>query len=94
MGFDVVIIGGGLPGASLASALAESKLKLALIERKQPAAPPPEWDSRVYTLTPGSIAFLERIGAWRRIESARVTPIYDMRVFGDDARSRLDFSAY
>jgi len=94
MGFDVVIIGGGLPGASLASALAESKLKLALIERKQPAAPPPEWDSRVYTLTPGSIAFLERIGAWQRIESARVTPIYDMRVFGDDARSRLDFSAY
>ena len=94
MDFDIVIIGGGLPGASLASALAGSKVKLALIERKRPADPLPEWDSRVYTLTPGSIAFFERIGAWRRIESARVTPIYDMRVFGDDARSRLDFSAY
>jgi len=94
MDFDVVIVGGGLPGASLASALAESKLKLALIERKPPAAPPPEWDSRVYALTPASIAFLERIGAWGRIETARVTPIYDMRIFGDDGRSRLDFSAY
>jgi len=94
MDFDVAIVGGGLPGASLASALAESKLKLALIERKPPAAPLPEWDSRVYALTPASIAFLERVGAWRRIESARATPIYDMRVFGDDGSSRLDFSAY
>ena len=94
MNFDVVIIGGGLPGASLAAALAGTRLKLALIERRRPAAAPAEWDSRVFALTPASIAFLEGIGAWARIESARVTPIYDMRVFGDDARSHLDFSAY
>ena len=94
MNFDVVIIGGGLPGASLAAALAGERLKLALIERRRPAAAPAEWDSRVFALTPASIAFLEGIGAWTRIESARVTPIYDMRVFGDDARSHLDFSAY
>jgi ubiquinone biosynthesis UbiH/UbiF/VisC/COQ6 family hydroxylase len=92
--FDIVIIGGGLAGASLAAALAESELRLALIERKPPAAPGPDWDSRVYALTPASIAFLDRIGAWRRLEARRVTPIYDMRVFGDDGRSRLDFSAY
>src|SRR5207245_5988105 len=53
-----------------------------------------EWDSRVYTLTPASIAYLDAIGAWPRIDAARVTPIYDMRVFGDDGGSRLDFSAY
>jgi ubiquinone biosynthesis UbiH/UbiF/VisC/COQ6 family hydroxylase len=92
--FDIVIIGGGLAGASLAAALAERGLRLALVERKAPSAPGPEWDSRVYALTPASAAFLERIGAWRRLEAARVTPIYDMRVFGDDGRSRLDFSAY
>src|SRR6266571_6025490 len=92
--FDIAIIGGGLAGASLAAALAESRLRLALIERKPPAAPDPEWDSRVYALTPASIAFLDRVGAWRCFEAERVTPIYDMRVFGDDGRSRLDFSAY
>jgi ubiquinone biosynthesis UbiH/UbiF/VisC/COQ6 family hydroxylase len=92
--FDIVIIGGGLVGASLAAALAKSGLRLALVERKAAAAPGPDWDSRVYALTPASIAFLDRIGAWRRLEPERVTPVFDMRVFGDDGRSRLDFSAY
>lgn len=93
MDFDVVIIGGGLAGASLAAALAHSRHKVALIERKAPPAPLPQWDARVYTLTPASIAFLERIGAWQRVARERVTPIYDMHVTGDDG-SRLDFSAY
>src|SRR5256886_2916639 len=94
MDFDMVIVGGGLAGASLAAALANSGLTLALIERKAPPSPRPDWDSRVYALTPASTAFLDRIGAWRRLEAERVTPIYDMRVFGDDGCSRLDFSAY
>jgi 2-polyprenylphenol 6-hydroxylase len=94
MDFDVVIVGGGLVGASLAAALADGPHTVALIERKAPPEPAPEWDPRVYTLTPASVAFLERIGAWRRVAPERVTPIYDMRIFGDDGRSRLDFSAY
>ena len=94
MDFDIVIVGGGLAGASLAAALAESRLRLALIERKAPPPPGPDWDSRVYALTPASTAFLDRIGAWRHLDAGRVTPIHDMRVFGDDGRSRLDFSAY
>ncbi len=94
MDFDIVIIGGGLAGASLAAALAESGLRLALIERKAPPSPGPDWDSRVYALTPASTAFLDGIGAWRRLDAARVTSIHDMRVFGDDRSSQLDFSAY
>jgi ubiquinone biosynthesis UbiH/UbiF/VisC/COQ6 family hydroxylase len=94
MDFDVVIVGGGLAGASLAAALAQAGHRLALIERNAPAPLRPEWDSRVYTLTPASMAFLDAIGAWPRIDAERVTPIYEMRVFGDDGSSRLDFSAY
>ena len=94
MQVDVAIVGAGLVGASLAAALAGSGLKLALIERAAPAAPRPDWDSRVYALSPASVAFLEGIGAWRRLDAARVTPIHEMRIFGDDGRSRLDFSAY
>ncbi|MGB7542373.1 MAG: FAD-dependent oxidoreductase, partial [Burkholderiales bacterium] len=94
MQVDVAIVGAGLVGASLAAALADSGLKLALIERAPPAAPGADWDSRVYALSPASVAFLEEIGAWRRLDAARVTPIHEMRIYGDDGRSRLDFSAY
>jgi 2-polyprenylphenol 6-hydroxylase len=94
MEVDVAIVGGGLAGASLAAALAQSGLRLALIERKAPPAPAPEWDSRIYALTPASTAFLRGMGAWQRMEAGRAAPIYEMHVFGDDGRSRLDFSAY
>jgi 2-polyprenylphenol 6-hydroxylase len=99
MDFDIVIIGGGLAGASLAAALADGGRRVALVERKAPPAHPEQWDSaqwdsRVYTLTQASIEFLGRVGAWQRVPQERVTPIYDMRVFGDDGSSRLDFSAY
>src|SRR5262245_59801115 len=94
MEFDVVIVGGGLAGASLAAALAPGAHRVALIERKAPVVPAADWDPRVYTLTPASIAFLESIGAWRDVPRERVTPIYQMRVFGDDGASHLDFSAY
>src|SRR5437899_3071977 len=94
MDVDIVIIGGGLAGATLAAGLADGGHRMALVERKAPPAPPAQWDSRVYTLTPASIAFLEQTGAWQRVPRDRVAPIYDMQVFGDDGESRLEFSAY
>lgn len=96
MKFDIVVIGGGLVGASLVVALKGSGLKIALVESRLPTPLPNDasWDSRIYAISPGSAAFLQTLGLWQQIEAARITPVYEMKVFGDDGAARLDFSAY
>ena len=94
MEFDVAIIGGGLAGSALATALRSSQLKVALVETNRPKKTmPPEIDQRVYALSPASQQFLHEIGVWERLDTARLQPVYDMRVFGDRSGS-IHFSAY
>ena len=103
MEFDIVIVGGGLVGASLAASLRHSGLALALVESQcSPALPEdPEladpklddWDPRIYAISPGSRRFLEEAGAWDHLATRRVAPVEEMRVFGDDG-AKLEFSAY
>jgi len=96
MEFDVVIVGGGLVGASLAASLKTSDLKLALIESfSAPDLPadPNDWDPRIYAITPGNAQFLRDCGAWQHLDMNRVQQVEEMRVFGDRG-AELDFSAY
>lgn len=93
MDFDVVIIGGGLVGASLAAALKTSGLTIGLLESQPSSANSEGWDSRIYAISPGNAAFLEQCGAWQHLEMGRVQPVTAMRVFGDES-AELDFSAY
>ncbi len=91
---DVAIVGAGLVGASFARALAASGMNLALVE----ASPPPErmgvWDERIYAFSPASVSFLDSLGIWGALDAARVCPVRKMRIYGDNGRSRLEFSAY
>ncbi len=93
--FDVVIVGGGLVGLSLARALAGSGLALALVEPQPPGrAPGADWDNRIYAVSPGSASFLARCGAWEGLPQERLTRVETMRITGDDASAHLEFSAY
>lgn len=93
---DVVIVGGGLVGLSLAAALRDSGLRLALVESHAPRRLPAvdKWDSRIYAISPGSAGFLARCGAWQGMREDRVARVETMRIYGDDGRAELEFSAY
>jgi 2-polyprenylphenol 6-hydroxylase len=94
MEFDIVIVGAGLVGASFALALRGAGLRLALVEAHAPAAAADNWDSRIYAVSPGSAAFLESMGAWKRLDPARICAVEEMQVYGDAAGAQLQFSAY
>jgi ubiquinone biosynthesis UbiH/UbiF/VisC/COQ6 family hydroxylase len=90
--FDLIIVGGGLAGASLALALRDTRLRIALVEN-QPPRLPDGWDARIYAISPANVSFLEAIGAWRHLDASRMAPIRAMQIHGD-AAGRLDFSAF
>jgi ubiquinone biosynthesis UbiH/UbiF/VisC/COQ6 family hydroxylase len=94
--FDVIIVGGGLVGTSLALKLAQAGLSAGIVESRQTrtTAPVDSCDSRIYALGPGSVAFLEECGAWQGVAGERICAVEDMRVFGDAPGSELGFSAY
>ncbi|MBE0627344.1 MAG: UbiH/UbiF family hydroxylase [Burkholderiales bacterium] len=94
MDFDVVIVGAGLVGASFARALRGAGLKLALVEAQAPLAGGAHWDSRIYAISPGSVAFLQSLEMWKRLDQGRICPVYEMDIHGDAAAARLRFSAY
>lgn len=90
--FDLIIVGGGLAGASLALALRETRLRIALVEG-QPPRQPEGLDSRIYAISPANVDFLETIGAWRHLDGSRIAPIRAMKIAGD-AGGTLEFSAF
>jgi ubiquinone biosynthesis UbiH/UbiF/VisC/COQ6 family hydroxylase len=90
--FDVIIVGGGLAGLSLACALRDTRLRIAVVESRAPVRPE-AWDARVYAISPANANFLKAIGAWKHLDGERIAPIRAMEIRGD-AGARLDFSAY
>ena len=90
--FDVLIVGGGLAGLSLACALRDTRLRIALVEHRAPA-PATGWDARVYAVSPVNARFLQEIGAWKHMAVERIAPIHAMKICADDG-AELDFSAY
>ena len=91
--FDVVVVGAGPVGTSVAAAL--RGLRTALLSAEPTARPPAgaAFDARVYAISPGNAAFLRALGAWQALPQERLCPVHVMRVFGDDG-SKIEFDAY
>ncbi|WP_067516269.1 FAD-dependent oxidoreductase [Endozoicomonas ascidiicola] len=95
--FDVIIVGGGMVGASLALALDNSGLQIALIDQQslQPERLSHEspWEPRVSALTETSIQFFRQLHAWEAMVAQRVCPYNYMDVWDGEGTGSIQFDA-
>ena len=96
---DILIVGAGVAGLSLASALGREGFRVTVIDGAERPLPPTadraiaDWDLRVSALTPVSIAFLERLGAWSAIPARRTGCYTGMKVWDGHGSGRIGFDA-
>ena len=92
---DVVIVGGGLVGASLAIALQRIGVDCALVEATAAGAPPAVFDQRNLSFAAATVNALTALGVMARLRSA-TGPIRRIHVSraGDFGRVTLDAADY
>ena len=91
--FEVIVVGGGMVGATTACILARDNVKVALLDVFNPDR---QWslnsvDIRVSALTKASQNILEAIGAWPGMVSRGVSPYREMQVWDARADGELHF---
>lgn len=90
---DLVIIGGGMVGLTLACALKDTDLNIIVIERSE-AEPHMslERDCRVSAIVAGTVEVLKGLGVWSYIKD-RAGPIHAMRIWDDQHSGSIRFEA-
>jgi 2-octaprenylphenol hydroxylase len=94
--YDIVIVGGGMVGATFACALGAGPFKVALLERSPPTPPPApadDYSQRVSAITPASRTLFENLGAWEGMVRQRVARIEAMEVSDAAGGGRIFFDA-
>ncbi|ALS99510.1 FAD-dependent monooxygenase [Lacimicrobium alkaliphilum] len=89
---DVIIVGGGLAGLTLAVALADSPLKLVLVDEKLPfksLSKTPEL--RVSAINQASENLFRQLDIWQQLDSQRVQPYTHMQVWEQDSFGAIEF---
>ena len=79
--FDVLIVGGGLVGASLACALGQTSFRVAVVESfPLGSQSQPSYDDRTIALALSSRRIFETIDVWQRLQADEANPIKHIHI--------------
>lgn len=87
MNFDVIIVGGGMVGATQAAATAKLGLRTALLEKALPLrSHSPQPDLRTSAFNLASIQYLGRLGIWEKLNTERLREYHRLSVWEQGGR--------
>ena len=90
---DIAIVGGGIVGLTLAAALKNSELSIAVIDKAacyQPLSEKPT--ARVSAINQANITALKQFDVWNYLQQDRANPYTDMHVWDKDSFGDIHFS--
>ncbi|MEJ2115322.1 MAG: UbiH/UbiF/VisC/COQ6 family ubiquinone biosynthesis hydroxylase [Gammaproteobacteria bacterium] len=92
---DIVIVGAGMVGLTLANLLSQQGKSIAIVDRNEAVAfaDEQEYQARVSAVSPGSQAIFEYVNAWSVMQSKRVSSFTDMHVWDESGRGAIHFNA-
>lgn len=100
--FDVVVMGGGLVGATLALALKDTNIRIAVVDVQQPSdtsvpdsasSEVDNFEPRVSALTHASVDLLSQVDVWPQIAPNLVLPYQKMQVWDELGTAEIKFDA-
>tara|TARA_B100000787_G_scaffold74990_1_gene55254 strand:- start:1095 stop:2267 length:1173 start_codon:yes stop_codon:yes gene_type:complete len=93
--YDIVICGGGMIGAALATLLAPHGFSIALVDGHKPGRYDlsQKFDLRISALSPKSAQVMQQSAAWEILQGMRLCPYKRMRVWEVAGFGDLTFSA-
>jgi len=90
--FDIVVIGAGPTGIAFACGFADSKIKVAIVDKlSEKIISNPKIDGREIALTHNSVKILKKINVWNYISKKSISFIKEARVLDGDSTYFLDF---
>ncbi|UPQ38499.1 2-octaprenyl-3-methyl-6-methoxy-1,4-benzoquinol hydroxylase [Providencia rettgeri] len=92
--YDVVVVGAGMTGAAAALGFAQEGMRVALLEKAQPAAFDPQSAPgvRISAISRASVELLEQLGAWQHVKSMRSAPYRQLETW-EEPESNVVFDA-
>ncbi|WP_308568230.1 3-demethoxyubiquinol 3-hydroxylase [uncultured Providencia sp.] len=92
--YDVVVVGAGMTGAAAALGFAQEGMRVALLEKAQPAAFAPQSapDVIISAISRASVELLEQLGAWQHVKAMRSAPYRQLETW-EEPESNVVFDA-
>lgn len=96
--YDVLVVGAGMVGSALACALADTRLRIGLLDSQplEPVAAPATasgYDPRVSALSAASEQVLKALGAWAQLPGDAVSAYRNMCVWDAEGTGEVSFDA-